>query len=80
MTFPIIKEYIEPDDVFTVTDEEMIQATKFVFEKMKMVIELSAGAAVAAANSKKMIEKYSDIKNLGVILCGGNIDINKLPW
>jgi serine racemase len=78
LTFPIIKRLV--DDVFTVSDEEMIQATKFVFEKMKLVNELSAGAAVAAAMSVKMAEAYPGLKSLGVILCGGNIDINKLPW
>lgn len=43
MTFPIMHKYIEADDVLTVSDSEMIKATKLVFERMKMVIELSAG-------------------------------------
>jgi threonine dehydratase len=78
LTFPILKQHV--NDVFTVSDEEMIQATKFVFEKMKLVNELSAGAAVAAAMSSKMSQAYPELKSIGVILCGGNIDINKLPW
>ncbi|CAF0866234.1 unnamed protein product [Brachionus calyciflorus] len=78
LTFPILSNYV--DDVFTVSDEEMIEATKFVFKRMKMVIELSAGAAVAAVMSEKMKLNYPQLKNVGVILCGGNINIDKLPW
>jgi serine racemase len=80
LTFPILSSFVDPDDVLTVTDEEMIEATKLIFKKMKMVIELSAGAAVAAIMSKKFTENYSHLKNVGVILCGGNIDIDHLPW
>jgi serine racemase len=80
LTFPIMHKYIDADDVFTVTDEEMIQATKLVFKRMKLVIELSAGAAVAAVLSNKMINNYPNLKNIGVLLCGGNIDIDKLPF
>jgi serine racemase len=80
LTFPIMQKFIEPDDVFTVTDDEMIEATKLVFKQMKLVIELAAGAAVAAVLSHKMRNNYSNIKNVGVVLCGGNIDIDCLPW
>jgi len=43
MTFPIMKTLIEADDVITVSDMQMIEATKLVFKRMKLVIELSAG-------------------------------------
>lgn len=80
LTFPLMKKYIEADDVFTVTDSEMIEATRFIFKRMKLVIELSAGAAVAAAMSDKMKNNYPNIKSVGVVLCGGNIDIDNLPF
>lgn len=80
MTFPIMRKYIEADDVLTVSDSEMIKATKLVFERMKLVIELSAGAAVAAVMSNEMKQKYPDLKNVGLIVCGGNIDLDRLPW
>ena len=41
LTFPIISKFV--DDVFTVSDAEMIEATKLVLKRMKLVIELSAG-------------------------------------
>jgi serine racemase len=80
LPFPVLSELIEPYDVFTVTDEEMIQWTKFCFSRMKMVVELAGGAAIAAVMSKKMKVQYPDLKNIGVLLCGGNIDIENLPW
>jgi serine racemase len=30
--------------------------------------------------SEKMKEKYPDLKNVGLIICGGNIDLDTLPW
>jgi threonine dehydratase len=78
LTFPFVQSLV--DDVFTVSDEEMVHATRLVFERMKLVNELSAGAAVAAAMSEKMRLEYPDVRKLGVILCGGNIDVNQLPW
>ena len=66
--------------MFTVTDSEMIEATKLTFKRLKLVIELSAGAAVAAVMSEKMKQNYPDLKNVAVILCGGNIDIDNLPF
>lgn len=78
LTFPIIKKYV--DDVFTVTDEEMIEATKLVMNRMKLVVELAGGAAVAAAMSDKARKEYPALRNIGVVLCGGNIDLDNLPW
>lgn len=79
LTFPIMCDLVEKD-VFSQNDESMIEATKFVFERLKLVVELASGAAVAAVLSDKMKQQYPDIKHVGVILCGGNIDINHLPW
>ena len=44
------------------------------------VIEAASGAGVAAAMSEKMTGLDPAIQNVGVILCGGNVDINNLPW
>lgn len=80
LTFGVMSKLIKPDDVITVTDDEMIQATKLVFKRMKLVVELAAGATVAAVMSNKMKNDYPELKNVGVILCGGNIDIDNLPF
>ena len=79
LTFPIMCELVEKE-VFTQSDKSMIEATRFMFERLKVVIELASGAAVAAALSDKMRDNHPELKNVGVILCGGNIDVDNLPW
>ena len=78
MTWPIIKDNIT--DVITVTETEIIATTKLVFERMKIVIEPSAAVCVAAVLTPKFKTMYNYHKNVGVILSGGNVDLNKLPW
>ena len=46
---------------------------------MKLIIELSAGASAYAALFK-VAKMWPDLKRVGVILCGGNADMNKIPW
>ncbi|XP_077995995.1 serine racemase-like [Glandiceps talaboti] len=75
-TWPIIKDNLE--DVITVTEEEIIQATKLMWERVKICIEPSAGTAVAAVLSDKFKALPADIKKVGVVLSGGNLDIKKL--
>ena len=72
-TFPIIQENVQ--EVLTVTDEEIIQAMKLVYERMKIVIEPSAAVPLAS------VLKNNDIfrgKRTGIILSGGNVDTGKL--
>lgn len=66
------------DEVITVSEEDIIEATKFIWQRMKIVIEPSAGVGVAAAKSDRF--RQLGFRHVGVILCGGNIDIEKLPW
>ena len=79
MTFPILCDLIEPE-VIVVSDEDMIRGMKLAAERMKIVVEASAGASIAAATSKHLGEKFPGLKKVGVIVCGGNVDIDKLPW
>lgn len=66
--------------VFTISDSSMIEATRFAFERLKLVVELAAGLSLGAVLYQH--EKIDpSIKNIGVILCGGNIDLSlRLPW
>ncbi|XP_076106035.1 serine racemase-like isoform X1 [Mytilus galloprovincialis] len=79
LTFPIICRLVEKE-VFTVGNEDIINGMVFSFRYMKMVIEAAAGATVAAAMSEKLKQMDPGIKKIGVILCGGNVDMLKLPW
>nr|XP_022344493.1 serine racemase-like isoform X2 [Crassostrea virginica] len=79
LTWPIILELVEKE-VFSVKDADIVKAMKFVFERMKLVIEPTSAAGVAAVMSERMASMDPGLKNVGVILCGGNVDINHLPW
>ena len=52
-----------------------------VFERMKLVIEPAAACSVAAVLNQQFREMVGpDVKKVGVVLCGGNTDLDKLPW
>ncbi|XP_002736011.2 serine racemase-like [Saccoglossus kowalevskii] len=76
LTFPIIKDHLE--DVITVKEEEIKIATKLMWERAKLCIEPSSGAAVAAVLSDKFKALPASIRNVGVILSGGNVDFSKM--
>ncbi|XP_069997660.1 serine racemase [Penaeus vannamei] len=78
LTFPIICDYAD-SKVFTVTDDQMVEGMKLTFERMKLVVEAASGAAVYAA-IHMMDEVQPPPRKVGVILCGGNTDLDNLPW
>lgn len=78
VTWPYIKKYV--DDVVLVSEQEIKDAMQLVWERMKLVIEPSAAVAVAAALTQQFKEQHSKLQHVGVILSGGNCDLNKLPW
>jgi len=75
LTFPIIHERVE--QIVTVSEQGIIEAMKFVWERAKIVIEPSSAVAVGVLWEKKV--DLSGLK-VGVILSGGNVDLEKLPW
>ena len=75
-TWPIVRDLV--DDIITVSEEDILRATKLIWERLKVCIEPSAGVGVAVAMSDEFASKYrmeDGIVNVGVILCGGNVDI-----
>jgi len=64
-------------DILTATEEEIIDAMKLVWKTMKIVIEPSS--AVPLATILKNPEVFKG-KRVGVIITGGNVDLDKLPW
>lgn len=77
-TYPIVRDLV--DDVFIVNEQEIEDATRFVLERAKQVVEPGCGVAVAVATSKEFHAKYPDLKKIAVIMCGGNLDLDKMPW
>jgi threonine dehydratase len=74
-TFPIIKKYVHR--IVTVSDEFIIKAMRLVWERMKIIIEPSAAVPLGV-----LLEKKLDVigKRVGIILSGGNVDLDNLPW
>ena len=64
-------------DVVTVSEESIVAAMRAVWEVLKIVIEPSAAVSYAA-----IVENKIDVrgKRVGIILTGGNLDLDKLPW
>jgi threonine dehydratase len=73
LTFPMLQQLAE--DVLTVTDEEIIETLKFALTRMKLLVETSGITAAAAVMFKKL---PADVKRVGVVLSGGNIDPDQL--
>ncbi len=69
-TFPIIQKNV--DDIFTVTDEELLASMRFFAERMKIVVEPTGCLGFAAARARKEELKG---KRIGIIISGGNVDI-----
>jgi threonine dehydratase len=65
------------DDVVTVSDEQIVRAMRVMWERMKLVVEPSAALPLAA-----MLEGGLDVGGMrtGVIVSGGNVDLERLPW
>lgn len=74
-TFPVIMQYVH--DIITVDEDAIVKAMQLIWERMKLVIEPSAAVTVAALLSKTSMFEG---KNIGIILCGGNVDLHNLPW
>jgi threonine dehydratase len=73
--FAIIQRCV--DDIVTVSEEAIIVALRTIWETMKIVIEPSAAVPYAAI-AEGIIDVQS--KRVGIILTGGNVDLNALPW
>lgn len=71
-TFPVIQAYV--DAIETVSDEELIEVMRFAASRMKVVLEPTACLGLALAMRPSMPFKG---KNLGIMLSGGNVDINR---
>ncbi len=75
ITFPIIMERVH--DILTVSEKNIVAAMKLTWERAKIVIEPSAAVPLGAAIQRPEFFKG---KRVGIILSGGNVDLDKLPW
>lgn len=75
LTFNIILKYV--DDILLVNENEIAEAMRYVWERFKIIIEPSSAVVVAC------LFKYRSLfenKKIGLIISGGNVDLDNLPW
>jgi threonine dehydratase len=75
VNFPIIKELVEA--IYLVSEQEIIDAMRLIWERMKIIIEPSSAVPFAALYKHR--DKFRN-KNIGIIVSGGNVDLNNLPF
>ncbi|MBI5325385.1 MAG: pyridoxal-phosphate dependent enzyme [Ignavibacteriae bacterium] len=75
LTFEIIRKNIYK--IVTVSDESVIKTMRLIWERMKIIVEPSSAITLGILLENKIDLKGSKI---GIILSGGNVDLEKLPW
>lgn len=75
INFPIIKALVP--EIIRVEEDEIVQAMRLVWERLKIVIEPSSAVPVAALLREK--NRFQN-KKIGIIISGGNIDVENLPF
>lgn len=75
LTFPIITRHVA--DVVRVSEEAIVEAMRLTWQRAKLVIEASAAVPLAA-----LLEGAVDVHDarVGIIISGGNVDLDALPW
>jgi threonine dehydratase len=73
--FPLIREHV--DAIVTVSEESIVAAMRRIWEVLKIIVEPSCAVPYAA-----IMEQKIDVtgKRVGLILTGGNVDLDALPW
>lgn len=74
-TFDIIQRELEA--VFTVSEAEIVQAMRLIWERMKIIIEPSCAVPLAALLRKRSLFEG---QRVGIVLTGGNVDLSRLPF
>jgi len=73
--FPIIQK--EVHSIIRITEDEIIESMRIMWERLKIVCEPSCAPSLAAVLKNK---KFFNNKKVGIIISGGNVDLNKLPF
>ena len=76
-TWPVIRDQVER--VVTVGEEEIVAAMRLAWERAKLLIEPSSAVAIAAVLSDEF-KSLQGMKRVGVVLSGGNVNLDELPW
>ncbi|MFZ2287198.1 MAG: pyridoxal-phosphate dependent enzyme, partial [Bacteroidales bacterium] len=74
-TYTVIRANV--DDILTVTEEQIVDAMRLMWERMKIVVEPSSAVPLAAVLANRSLFEG---KKVGIIVSGGNADLSKLPY
>jgi threonine dehydratase/serine racemase len=77
LTWPVIRDLL--DEVVTVREDEILSAMRLAWERAKLLIEPSSAVALAAALTPGFRARPG-LERIGIILSGGNVDVERLPW
>jgi threonine dehydratase/serine racemase len=77
LTWPVLRDQVER--VITVTEEEIVRAMRLAWERAKLLIEPSAAVAVAAVLTTEF-KALDGLNRIGIVLSGGNVNLDSLPW
>lgn len=75
LTWHFVRNHVT--DVLTVSEEEIVDAMKLTWKRLKIVMEPSSAVPLAAILKNR--DAFAG-KRIGVIITGGNVDLDKLPW
>ncbi|HRU56494.1 MAG TPA: pyridoxal-phosphate dependent enzyme, partial [Bacteroidales bacterium] len=75
LTFTIIRKNV--DNIFTVSEESIIEAMRLIWERMKIIVEPSSAVTLAVVMENPDVFRG---KKTGIILSGGNVELSKLPF
>ncbi len=75
VNFPLIQKYV--DQILLADEDEIIEAMKLIWERMKIIIEPSCALPLAVVLKNPDLFSH---KKVGIILSGGNVDLKKLPF
>jgi threonine dehydratase len=75
LTFPIIQRLVK--EIVTVSEAGIVQAMRALWERTKLIAEPSAAVPLGALLTGRI---NLEGKRVGIVLSGGNVDLEKLPW
>lgn len=76
LTWPVVRDLVSR--IVTVSEDEIAGAMRLVYERLKVVIEPSAGVPAAVAlRAAELVPRGAVV---AVVLCGGNVDLSATPW
>jgi threonine dehydratase/serine racemase len=77
LTWPVVRDLVEA--VITLKEDEIVNAMRLTWERAKLLIEPSSAVTVAAVLTPAF-RQMQGIKKIGVVLSGGNVNLDRLPW